>query len=60
MRLPCPFCESRKLTTIGGGDRQWVECLDCGASGPITSKGEMEAERLWHTRPTQEGERDNG
>ena len=33
--LPCPFCGSFLLEVVSNGhDSEFVECQDCGASGP--------------------------
>lgn len=47
--LPCPFCGSKKIMTIG-----IYECSDCGAVGPSTRSDEK-SEKLesWNYRALQ-------
>lgn len=49
--LPCPFCGSDNCHVMEkpGNPRLWVECVDCGSSGPdvITWNG---AEQSWNQR----------
>lgn len=48
--LPCPFCGSTNLYDTGNGvGREFIECCDCGASGPSSDHGN-DAEDHWNRR----------
>lgn len=52
--LPCPFCGSDNCHVMEkpGTPRLWVECLDCGSSGPDVHSWEG-AEQAWNGRDWQ-------
>jgi len=49
--LPCPFCASDNCHVMEkpGHPRLWVECLDCGSSGPDVFSWDG-AEESWNIR----------
>jgi len=53
---PCPFCQSADVslsysTNLSGDiDGRFVECENCGASGPICDSTTVEAITAWNTR----------
>ena len=53
--LPCPFCESNKITIIEACGEAWALCLTCKGHGCACSSGvrmgaSEHAERVWNNR----------
>ncbi len=54
--LSCPFCRSKRLHVPFEGSGYFVECKDCGATGPDDSEAQdpdadyFAAVRAWNTR----------
>lgn len=60
---PCPFCKSENLSIISEnlsiitGPKDYVECRNCGARGPIAMCEKAIASKaleLWNTRVGEE------
>lgn len=51
---PCPFCASQNLNCGARGASVYVilfvQCLDCGATGPMSSVNRLEACEKWNIR----------
>jgi hypothetical protein len=48
--LPCPFCESSNTKPHVDDGANWVQCMDCGATGPTLHRYSEDAAPDWNSR----------
>lgn len=50
----CPFCNSTSITPVNRVFKQWMQCIACGAQGPVSQLSEAKAIELWDKRPEED------